>query len=65
MSSIFRQLPLELFDIILLYCGETIKKRNGKYMNQIPMLDRRYTMLNKHLCSRKNTIYDTTTILYL
>lgn len=44
MSEVFHHLPSEIIHMILSY-NETIKIRNGRYMNQIRITDARYRML--------------------
>jgi hypothetical protein len=64
-NHILRKLPQEIFDIILSYGCDTIKKRNGQYMNQILITDKRYSMLDRHFTTRKRSIYDTAVTLFL
>jgi hypothetical protein len=44
-SPIFAYLPNGIIREIVSYTGVTYKKRNGKYMGQIPKEDARYTLL--------------------
>ena len=44
-SPIFAYLPNGIIREIVSYTGATYKKRNGKYMGQIPKEDARYTLL--------------------
>ena len=44
-SPIFAYLPNGIIREIVSYTGATYKKRNGKYMGQIPKEDPRYTLL--------------------
>ncbi len=44
-SPIFAYLPNGIIREIVSYTGATYKKRNGKYMGQIPKEDTRYTLL--------------------
>lgn len=44
LSTLFRQLPQVLINIILSYNG-TIKYRNGVYINQLSNTDSRYNLL--------------------
>jgi hypothetical protein len=45
MTAIFAYLPNEIIREIFAYAGVTFKKRNGKYMGQIPKNDPRYVLL--------------------
>jgi hypothetical protein len=45
-SSIFAYLPNGIIREIVAYTGATYKKRNGKYMGQIPQTDPRYALLS-------------------
>lgn len=46
-STKFAYLPNGIIREIIEYTGATFKKRNGKYMGQIPKNDSRYTLLHK------------------
>jgi len=45
-SPIFAYLPNGIIREIVAYTGATYKKRNGKYMGQIPQTDPRYALLS-------------------
>ena len=46
-SNKFAYLPNAIIREIIAYTGATFKKRNGKYMGQIPRTDPRYALLLK------------------
>ena len=54
---LFSNLPLDVIHYILSY-NDTIKYRNGKYMNQICKKDTRYELLLKIQIIKANPIYD-------
>jgi len=66
-SKKFAYLPNGIIREIIAYTGATYKKRNGKYMGQIPKTDPRFTLLlripkkqihvNNHLVSNPNCQY--------
>uniref|UniRef100_A0A6C0HU57 Uncharacterized protein n=1 Tax=viral metagenome TaxID=1070528 RepID=A0A6C0HU57_9ZZZZ len=66
-SKKFAYLPNGIIREIIAYTGATYKKRNGKYMGQIPKTDPRFTLLlripkkqihvNNHLVSNPNCKY--------
>ena len=66
-SPIFAYLPNGIIREIVAYTGATYKKRNGKYMGQIPKTDPRFALLlkipkkkfavNDHLVSNPNCKY--------
>jgi hypothetical protein len=66
-SPIFAYLPNGIIREIVAYTGATYKKRNGKYMGQIPKTDPRHALLlkipkkqihvNNHLVSNPNCQY--------
>jgi len=68
-SPIFAYLPNGIIREIVAYTGVTYKKRNGKYMGQIPKSDPRHALLlkipkkqihvNNHLVSNPNCKYFT------
>jgi hypothetical protein len=68
-SPIFAYLPNGIIREIVAYTGATYKKRNGKYMGQIPKTDPRHALLltipkkniyvNDHLVSNPNRTYVT------
>ena len=45
LSNVFAHLPNGIIRDIVAYTGATYKKRNGKYMGQIPKNDPRYEIL--------------------
>ena len=45
LSNVFAHLPNGIIRYIVAYTGATYKKRNGKYMGQIPKNDPRYEIL--------------------
>lgn len=47
LSNKFAYLPNGIIRDIMSYAGISYKKRNGKYMGQIPRNDERYTLLSK------------------
>ena len=69
LSPIFAYLPNGIVREIIAYTGATYKKRNGKYMGQIPKTDPRIALLlkipkknievNNHLASNPNCRYFT------
>jgi hypothetical protein len=44
MDNVWQKIPQELTDLILQFDG-SIRKRRGKYINQIPPYDARYNMI--------------------
>jgi hypothetical protein len=60
-SPKFAHLPNAIIREIIAYTGATFKKRNGKYMGQIPRHDPRYALLRtipqKHILFSTNTAY--------
>ena len=66
-SPLFAYLPNGIIREIVAFTGATYKKRNGKYMGQIPKTDPRFTLLSKipkkqihvnnHLVSNPNCQY--------
>ena len=68
-SPLFAYLPKGIIREIVAYTGATYKKRNGKYMGQIPKTDPRLVLLlkipkkqiyvNDHLVSNPNCKYFT------
>jgi hypothetical protein len=44
-SNVFAHLPNGIISEIVSYTGTTYKKRNGKYMGQIPKNDPRYAII--------------------
>jgi hypothetical protein len=68
-SPIFAYLPNGIIREIIAYTGATYKKRNGKYMGQIPKTDPRFALLlkiptkkfsvNNHPVTNPNCIYFT------
>jgi hypothetical protein len=69
LSPTFAYLPNGIIREIIAYTGATYKKRNGKYMGQIPKTDPRFALLlkipkkniavNNHLVSNPNCSYFT------
>lgn len=55
MNHCMKNLPNEIVSIILLYEGSLLRERNGKYMKQIPKMDKRYNILLT--IPKKNNIY--------
>lgn len=53
---IFRNLPMDIVHYILSY-NDTIKYRNGKYMNKICKTDKRYEILQRIEQIRSNTVF--------
>ena len=47
LSPTFAYLPNGIIREIIAYTGATYKKRNGKYMGQIPKTDPRFALLLK------------------
>jgi len=56
LSHIFTQLPNGIIREIVQYAGLALKKRNGKYMGQIPKDDSRYYMLSQ-LPAKNKDVY--------
>ncbi len=60
-SPKFAHLPNAIIREIIAYTGVTFKKRNGKYMGQIPQCDPRYALLRtippKHILTSTNISY--------
>ena len=60
-SPNFAYLPNAIIREIIAYTGATFKKRNGKYMGQIPQYDPRYALLRtippKHILFSTHTSY--------
>lgn len=54
---IFKNLPLDVIHYILSY-SDTIKYRNGKYMNQISKTDKRYALLQLIEPIKRHHIYE-------
>jgi hypothetical protein len=60
METVSKNLPDEIINAILLYDG-TLKRRNGKYMNQIKKEDPRYDLISK---IPKKTVFPNTASVY-
>ena len=60
-EMIFKNLPMDMIHYILSY-NDTIKYRNGKYMNQICKTDKRYKILQRikqiHLNDKFPGVYE-------
>jgi hypothetical protein len=57
-SPIFAYLPNGIIREIVSYTGATYKKRNGKYIGQIPKNDERYNMLRTIPRPNNYTMFD-------